>query len=376
MDHALFQYYLKELAHIEDECAEFAKRHPQVASRLTLGSAGNADPHVRQLIESVAFISARLRRHMDGLSGEIVHALLQLTCPGLVRPVPSMAIVRFEPSSSSGELIATKVPRGGLLRARAGQDEICMLSIPGGATLWPLQVQTFWAGELVGDANRVLGFSAENCFVIRISSNGQHLKLGQPQSLSFFITGPLNRAMAAIEAMALGVLEIHLQAKDGSWKLRLPASAIQMVGFGDFEERLIPTNCEAENLGGMILEYLLFPQRFCIFRVDGLTCPVPCSSFDIVLVLQPKAVPSIDATKNNIVINCVPVVNVYPRASVPIGLNSDAQLSECLIPADLTRKGPWDVYSIDQVRLLGGRDELVLPEYFSSVRDATEASFY
>jgi len=40
MDQTLIQYYLKELAQIEDDCAEFALMHPQVAGRLTLGNAG------------------------------------------------------------------------------------------------------------------------------------------------------------------------------------------------------------------------------------------------------------------------------------------------------------------------------------------------
>lgn len=376
MDQTLIQYYLKELAQIEDDCAEFALMHPQVAGRLTLGNSGATDPHMRQLIESVAFIASRLKRHMDGLSGEIIHTLLHWLSPNLIRPLPSMAVVRFSPLSEKLEVVATEVPRGGLLSARVGQDGRCQWTATVGASLWPFELRTFWAGQDAERYERDIGVPSENCLVMRVISPRGRVKKGLPGNLSFFISGPLNRALAAIEAMALGVREIYLVADDGSWKQRLPASALRLAGFGGLDERLLPTFSEVENLGNMVLEYLAFPQRFCFFKIEGIVCPAACSHFDVVLCVDPKAVAALDAAKNSFLLNCAPVVNLYPRNSVPIAMQTRHAQPECLIPADSTVSGPWDVHSIKRVRVLGKKGELQVSEYFSSMENGAAQEVY
>ena len=55
-------YYLRELEWLRVEGASFAKRYPNIASRLDIGLAESADPHVERLIESVAFLTGRVNR--------------------------------------------------------------------------------------------------------------------------------------------------------------------------------------------------------------------------------------------------------------------------------------------------------------------------
>lgn len=367
MDQALIQYYLKELAQLEDDCAEFSLAHPQVAGRLTLSNTGASDPMVKQLIESLAFISARLKRHMDGLSGEIIHSLLQLICPHLIRPLPCMAVVRFDPAFTALDIIPTKIFRGALLNAAPGIDGQCVLTAPAEANLWPLNLQTFWAGQegMYGTLPTLL--QSENCFVMRITAPHGKINNNSRLDLPIYISGPLNRALAALEAFALGVREIHVRAIDGTWVLRLPIDALKLREFGGPTQRLMPTPTQVENLGNMVLEYLAFPQRFCFFEIDGLTCPSACNAFDIVLVLDPKAVPAIDAAKNNLLLNCVSVINLYPRRHVPVEMQDREAKPECLIPADPARPGAWDVHSIEQVRIISKQGDLFVPEYFSSM---------
>lgn len=376
MDQALIQYYLKELAQLEDDCAEFSLAHPQVAGRLTLGNTGASDPMVKQLIESLAFISARLKRHMDGLSGEIIHTLLLLICPHLIRPLPCMAVVRFDPTFSVMDMLPTKILRGAILIAAPEINGQCMLTAPAGANLWPLNLQAYWAGQegIRGAAPSAL--TSENCFVIRISAKSGKINKGTRLDLPIFISGPLNRALAAIESFALGVREIHICAVDGTWVLRLPIDALKLQEFGGPIQRLMPTPTQVENLGNMVLEYLTFPQRFCFFEINGLTCPSACNAFDIIFVLDPKAVPAIDAAKKNLLLNCVPVINLYPRRHVPVGMQDRKAKPECLIPADPARRGAWDVHSIEQVRIIGKQGDLFVPEYFTSMSGTSSDAIF
>lgn len=373
MDSSLIETYLKELAQIEDECSEFALAHPLVAGRLGLGSEGSVDPQVRQLIEAVAFIAARLKRNMDAIPGELVCSLLRLLSPDIVRPVPAMGVVRLAPARRDMEMQAFDIPAGGMLRAQAGSEGWCQLAVPGGARLWPLRVETFWGGEKAGLPDGVSGFDGKNCFVIRVSATGKPFRAGQPGELDLFVTGPAGRALAAVEALTTGVREIHLVAVGGAWSMRVPLDALQSAGFNRRDERLLPATSAAEALSSAVIEYLAFPHRFCFFRINGVNCPDPCKAFDLVLVLDPAQTKSVDAVRDNFVPNCVPVINLFHRSSGALMLRKFQ--SEYLIPADSRQQGPWDVYSIDQVRLRGG-ENTVLPEYYASVSRAASHPLY
>src|SRR5688572_5492519 len=93
----LLPHYLAELAALRGAGAAFARRYPQVAGRLELDSTGSADPHVERLIESFAFLNARLQRLHEAQSPEIARSLLEVVRPSLVAPVPSMAVAAFTP---------------------------------------------------------------------------------------------------------------------------------------------------------------------------------------------------------------------------------------------------------------------------------------
>jgi len=93
-------------------------------------------------------------------------------------------------------------------------------------------------------------------------------------------------------------------------------------------------------------------------------------------VLDPKAVPAIDAAKNNLLLNCLPVINLYPRRHVPVAMQDRHAKPDCLIPADPARRGAWDVHSIKQVRIIGKQGDLSVPEYFSSMNGGASQALY
>ena len=92
----LLRYYKNELTYLRRMGGEFARQYPRVAERLELGRDECADPQVERLIESFAFLTARLQRDLEGELPEITTALLGVLYPQLVNPVPPMAVARFE----------------------------------------------------------------------------------------------------------------------------------------------------------------------------------------------------------------------------------------------------------------------------------------
>ena len=120
MDPRLLEYYNSELLHVRETAAEFAKEFPKIAGRLALeGAAECADPYVERLLEGFAFLAARIQLKIDAEFPTFTQHLLEMVFPGFLSPLPSMAMVRFEPDFAEAGLAAgLELPRGSLLRAR------------------------------------------------------------------------------------------------------------------------------------------------------------------------------------------------------------------------------------------------------------------
>ena len=95
MSDELLPYYEKELAFIRQMGAEFAKEHPKIAGRLGINAETIEDPHVSRLIESFAYLNARIQHKLDDDFPELSDALLEVLFPHYQRPIPSMTIVQF-----------------------------------------------------------------------------------------------------------------------------------------------------------------------------------------------------------------------------------------------------------------------------------------
>src|ERR1700757_957781 len=100
----LLLFYERELDYLRKSAAQFAERHPKVASRLVLEPTKCEDPHVERLLEAFAFLAARVHLKIDDEFPEISEALLTVVYPQLVRPIPSMTIVEFQPDPEKGKL--------------------------------------------------------------------------------------------------------------------------------------------------------------------------------------------------------------------------------------------------------------------------------
>ena len=80
----LMDYFTRELEYLRREGKDFGKKYPQVASRLDLRESESLDPHVERLIESFAFLSARVRRDIDRDYSQIANNVLDKFCPSLI----------------------------------------------------------------------------------------------------------------------------------------------------------------------------------------------------------------------------------------------------------------------------------------------------
>ncbi len=141
IDADLLDYYQRELTWLRHAGGAFAERYPKVARRLQLAPGECPDPHVERLLEGFSLLTARLQRRLDDDYAEFSDALLEQLYPLALRPLPSCAIVQFEPDPTQGNLAeGYRLPRDtALFVTTRGGDSVHFRS-SAEATLWPLAI--------------------------------------------------------------------------------------------------------------------------------------------------------------------------------------------------------------------------------------------
>src|SRR3954447_23159569 len=104
MDRRLLNYYNRELAHLRETGAEFAREFPKIAGRLALEEFTCADPYVERLLEGFAFLAARVHLKLDAEFPRFTQSLLEAASPPYRGPTPSMVVAQLRRSSVEGSL--------------------------------------------------------------------------------------------------------------------------------------------------------------------------------------------------------------------------------------------------------------------------------
>src|SRR5687767_5422533 len=127
MDERLLEHYNTELRHIREMAGEFAREFPKIAGRLALDKDAKEicpDPYVERLLEGVAYLAARIHLKLDAEFPRFTQALLETVYPHYLNPIPSMAVVRFDPEQGDDALAAgVPVPRATILRSMLGKGD-------------------------------------------------------------------------------------------------------------------------------------------------------------------------------------------------------------------------------------------------------------
>ena len=137
----LLSYYEKELAFIRQMGSESAKEHPKIAGRLGINDDIVEDPHVSRLIESFAYLNARIQHKLDDDFPELSDALLNVLFPHYLRPIPSVSVVQFTPDNEQLESSYT-IPKQTLIQTDQFQGESCIFSTIYPAVMLPLELTT------------------------------------------------------------------------------------------------------------------------------------------------------------------------------------------------------------------------------------------
>jgi type VI secretion system protein ImpG len=364
MDPRLLEYYNSELLHLRESAAEFAREFPKVAGRLSLEGVECADPYVERLLEGFAYMAARVQLKIDGEFPSFTQHLMEMVVPGFLAPVPSMAMVRFEPDLGEGGLAqGIEVPRGSILRARpstvVGASTACEFRTAHAVKLWPIELveakYLAYAPELPRDLRIDDRIQAAIRLRLRATAGLAFNAIALERLAVHFTGNPgvAARLHEAVLSSALGVVVLPATAK-ARWFHFAKKTEVRRIGYSD-EEALLPPPARSFRGYRLLREYFAFPSRYLFAEIGGLRPGLAkCKDAEVeVLVLLGRS----DTTLENVVdtanfaLNCTPAINLFSKRADRIHLSQ--RVNEHHVVPDRARPMDFEVYDVTEVSGFG-----------------------
>ncbi len=347
----LLDYYVRELDYLRKDGKDFAQRFPKVASRLDLRESESLDPHTERLIESVAFLAARVHRDIDREYSEIASGLLENLCPSLIQPLPSSTVVKVKPTDLQGKITAgIKIPKHTTLATKTTTGEDCKFR-----TIWNSKIMSLEVIEakVDDDDNLLLKISTQN------NTDLSEMVL---DSLSFHIAGDWSISTELYETLSTRVKSILVRDNKNN-SINLNSSAIRFQGF-DESELALPQAPGTHPAYSLLQEYFAFPKKFFFFELSGFSNRVLMGNeLNIIINLGGLSTKVRKVNSENFQLNCVPIINLFSKISEPISINY--RNYEYLLTADRVRELTTEIHSVINVTASepGARAPKIIPKF-------------
>lgn len=369
MTDELLPYYEKELAFIRQMGAEFANEHPKIASSLGINAETIEDPHVSRLIESFAYLNARIQHRLDDDLPEISDALMEVIFPHYHRPLPPMTIVQFQPDREKLESSYT-VKRQTELDSESFGGESCRFTTVYDTLLHPFEVNT---AKVMG-----LPFStpgASQCrgaqSVVRISlktlNPDIHFSEVSPELIRFYLKGQAQHVNPLYEMLLNQCQAIFMSTGEADTKpMRLPLGCLKPVGF-DKDQGLLPYPDSSFMGYRLLTEYFAFPEKFMFFDITDFAEKLPKGEYDQLDLYFYLAKADVELehhiSARTFQLGCTPAINLFEHSCDPIKVKHTQ--NEYQIVPDARRPAGYEIYSIDNVTATdsSGNAEEYLPVY-------------
>jgi type VI secretion system protein ImpG len=359
----LAKHYQDELAWLREMGSELAQARPEMARYL--GEVGS-DPDVERLLEGFAFLTGRIRQKLDDEFPEITHGLLDMLAPHYLRPIPSMAILQVRPKPNM-QSTGSALPRGSVIESVPVDGTRCRFRTV--ADLTPAPV------ELLG-VDFTIGHPSTLKLRLRPGPRRSNEELTQ-QPLRLHFAGDAAVARALFVALCHYRKRILVRPADQNTKATELPVTVTPAGLADAEAALtLPAG--AFRGFRLLQEYFAFPERFLFVDLGGLNSSGTGSGeFELTFEFRdlPDSMPPV--TAGNLLLDCVPVVNLFRHDADPI--RAESGRTEYRVRPSGADPAHYEVHSVESVvgRVRGASDVQEYQPFFAfGAKDRASGRFY
>lgn len=349
----LLPYFEKELAFIRQLGAEFSKEQPKIAGRLGINADTIEDPHVSRLIESFAYLNARIQHKLDDDFPELSDSLLNVLFPHYQRPIPSMSIIQFD---ADKDQLDSKyiVEKDALLETEIFKGERCHFTTVYPTEMYPVKVTS---AKVIGQPFVAPGSSAtkgaQSVLKISLETFSKEILFSElhPDTLRFYLKGQSQHINPLYQLLLNDCLNVVMaQSEDDTAPVFLGKDSIQAVGFNE-DEGILPYPPSSFIGYRLLTEYFIFPEKFMFVDFTGLAkrlTTYASNQLDLYVYLGTSDVElEHNISNETFLLGCTPVINLFQQKTDPIKL--DHTQHEYQVIPDVRRPSGFEVYSIDKV---------------------------
>ncbi|OBR48510.1 type VI secretion system baseplate subunit TssF [Paraburkholderia tropica] len=375
----LLPYYERELTFLRRYSADFAQRYPKTAGRLAMNGEHVEDPHVERLIESFAFLGARISKKIEDDYPEFTDALLEVLYPHYLRPFPASSVAQFTGTPAVGQLTQPLViPRGTELMSHPVRGMACTFRTAHDVALAPVRVsEAKYALTTVAPSLVSLPTGATAIISITLESTAPQMDVTSLKldRLRVHLSGDQPLIAALQDSVFLHTLKAYVEpARSGRWTA-LPVVPLSQAGFDD-EDALIDYPARSHPAYRLLTEYFAFPDQFSFVDFDLAAMAKaagPCQRLTLHLVLKEVRADSHVASllgalsAHHLRLFCTPVVNLFQVHADPVRSTHAAPSYPVIVNGRYA--SAYEVYSIDTVSLVrktgNGEDITELRPFYS-----------
>lgn len=351
----LLELYESELRYLRNAGQDFSARYPKLAARLELGRTGSGDPQIERLLESFAFLTARLHQKADDDLALVPGALLQSLYPSLASPIPGTGIASYSidpevPPPPTG----MSVEPGTMLYARGDNGELCRFRSAYGVNILPINTTRFRV-ENPGNYNSFNSSGVIAAMAFSVVGSGAPLNTVEAPVLRLFLEGPRKHTTEILELLLANAAEILLIDRVNGTERRIGAESLSHIGFEN-GQALLPDTIETHPGQRLLREYFIIPEKFLFFELSNFDRRPMSSRVDIVFGLKNRPPSWLDMRSVRPMLHCTPVINLFSTMAEPIALTH--QQTDYRIVPELGADDFHEVYSVSRVDVTSPNDPI------------------
>lgn len=369
----LRDFYHAELSALRNEAADFASKHPDAARALGLARGQSSDPQVEMLVQSFAFLAARLQYQVRLDEAALPNALLGFLYPHLEAPVPSMLVAELGVKPDGANFAKEQIlPRKRYISASAvnemGHKIECRFRTCYDTPLLPLTIGDIRLLPMADCPIATGDRKAHSVLQVQIKTQGKGKLQAEGQGrMRFYLDRSEPQAWKVYELLArhLCGIAVHVPAQEGRPAIvrNTMSDALCWLGF-DEDEAMLEANPHTHPGYRLLQEYFSFPDKFLFFDVTRLDITGADDQFELLFLLDASVDKALRLTPELLRLNCVPLVNLYSQRIDPIAL--DHTEFEYRLQGDLANHRYCEIYALEELKSIrpGGSPRPITP-YFA-----------
>ncbi|MFZ6675470.1 type VI secretion system baseplate subunit TssF [Undibacterium sp. Xuan67W] len=332
----LRDYFQSELTALRTGAVDFGNQYPVLAESLGLNIRGATDPQVELLMQSFAFLTGRLQFQIEQDKAAPPNALLAFLYPHLEAPTPSMLVAQLAVKPDSASFVKEQVLKRGRYVSASAENNLglkieCRFRTCYETPLLPLSATEIDLSSTADypslKSSEIGQLASKSVLRVRLHTDGESklpTKGGGPLRLRFYINSAEQDALVLYEMLALYLSAIVIQVPDTNQSIALCSDiALRWLGMED-SEAMLQANPQTQPGYRLLQEYFSFPEKFMFFEVslvDNINFSGVQDFFDLLFVLDTPFDAKRSFDSKSLLLNCVPLVNLFSQRLDPISVN-------------------------------------------------------